>query len=435
MVWRTLCLLLSLCISQLARAQESRLAEAPLRVTICQLESAPDAYDRKLVEVRGRVIYSKFDFEMDSSCRSHGRAIWLDFGGDLLSPAYAPNWNLGPFLAPKPPGKDVRVRGLPVPLVHNALLDQLVNDFRAMRARMPNGRPCGYECLFYDVTATVKARFFSASKGAFGFENCCHLLVIQRVLDVTSKRTTVPAGGEFQCTTDRWQLSDEDRKSLAKIPACSLRANPKGCYPTIARHWGDQIKPSDELRNDRAGWTSSDMTRSYYFGGNFVQLPGGKGAELAPDSVATRTVCRATTPPAPRSDHVLCDFYRQVFPQDKTADLAALASVNAGAETWRTSDLQTVAWAAFENARKEWKLGPATPLKLEKCQHNPMPKDPDGTAPEYGYCIWLSSDQMQELTVTLGKPSYLVKPAGGVERTPWIAREVEFHFCRTVPRS
>ena len=407
--------------------QATPVDEKPIPVTTCQLEADPNSYDRKLVELRGRIIYGKFDFEIDSVCKPHsGVGTWIDFGGDFFSPASAPGWNLGPFLE-KSQGKDVRVRGISIPLVRDARLDKLVNDFRAMRFRMPNGAGCGYQCLFYQVTATVQGRFFSGSKGAFGFNECCHLLVITRVLKVTSRRSTVPAGGEFQCTTDRWVLSDEDRKALAQIPACSLRADSKDCYPIIAKHWGDVVNQAKSFPGSHNSM-SADMTRYYYFGGNFIQPPGGKGAELAPGSVATRTVCRASTPPAPPSDHIVCDFYRQSFPQDHNASLATLASVNAGNDTWRVSDIQQVAWSTFDEARKKWGLE-ASPLTLEKCSHNPIPEDEDGNDQEYGSCIWLSADQMRELTVTLSKPGYLVKSAGSSKRTPWIPTEVRFFLC------
>ena len=56
-------------------------------------------------------------------------------------------------------------------------------------------------------------------------EQCCHLLVIERVTAMSSKRTSVPAGGEYECTSDRWQPTPEELKALSAIPGCSLRAN------------------------------------------------------------------------------------------------------------------------------------------------------------------------------------------------------------------
>jgi hypothetical protein len=100
-------------------------------------------------------------------------------------------------------------------------------------------------------------------------EECCHLLVIERVLRVSSKRTGVPAGGEFQYTSDRWQPSAEELKAFSAIPGCSLRDNFKNCYAVLAKHWGDNIKAEEGL--DYPGpWMSHDMTVSYRFAGGFI---------------------------------------------------------------------------------------------------------------------------------------------------------------------
>jgi hypothetical protein len=39
------------------------------------LETHPSAYDHKLVEVRGRVYFGKFDFVIDSTCKPHGHGL------------------------------------------------------------------------------------------------------------------------------------------------------------------------------------------------------------------------------------------------------------------------------------------------------------------------------------------------------------------------
>jgi len=104
--------------------------------------------------------------------------VWLDIVGDVTSPAQY--WDIGNFL-PKKHGADVQVRGIAVPLVHDTLLYQFVNDVGAIRFRMPNGQDCGSDCLFYEVTATPRGRFFSGVEGGFGMEHCCHLLVVEQV--------------------------------------------------------------------------------------------------------------------------------------------------------------------------------------------------------------------------------------------------------------
>jgi len=182
------------------------------------LESQPNTYDRKLVEVSGRVYFGKSDFIIDATCRPRTQAgVWLDMGGDVTSPAQYRG--IGNFLL-KQRGVGVRVRGITVPVVHDALLDQFVNDVGAPRFRKPNGQDCGPECLFYQVHATLRGMFFSGVKSGFGMNECCHLLVVEKVTNLLSKRTSVPAGGTYQCTSDRWQPTPGELKTLSEIPGC-----------------------------------------------------------------------------------------------------------------------------------------------------------------------------------------------------------------------
>jgi hypothetical protein len=114
----------------------------------------------------------------------------------------------------------------------------------------------------------MRGIFFSGVKGGFGMEQYCHLLVVEKVTSLSSKRTSVPSGGTYQCASDRWRPTPEELKALSEIPGCSLRANFKNCYPVIAKHWGETIKANAGL-GDR-GWISPDMTVYYKFAGGFI---------------------------------------------------------------------------------------------------------------------------------------------------------------------
>jgi hypothetical protein len=314
--------------------------------------------------------------------------------------------------------------------VHDALLDKFVNDVGAMRFRKPNGAGCGSDCLFYDVTATLSGMFFSGTKGGFGMEHCCHLLVIEKVMSVSSKRTGVPAGGEFQCQSDPWHPTPEEWKGFSKIPACSFVGDFNYCYAVLAKHWGDTIKPTG-WGDSGLPWTSHDMTLSYEFEGGFIGGPG-QAEEIKPSSSVTRTVCQATSPPASASDHADCKFYRSFEPEDRKAAMALEEAVNSGSESWRTSDMEKVGWLAYGNAITKWKLALPGPVKLAECQANPMP-DMGGGEQEYGYCVWFSEDDLRQVTVQMLKRLYVKKSAGQIEKLPWIATEVELNLCRTAP--
>ena len=399
---------------------------APIQVTTCQLENHPGAYDRKQVEVRGRIYYSKFDFVIDSDCKDHSQArIWLDLGGDAVAPGEY--WGIFSDL-PKQKGVDVKVRGFSVPLVRDAMLDLFVNDVGATRFRKPNGAGCGWECLFYQVSATVRGRFFSAKRGGFGMENCCHLLVIEKVIRVSSKRNSIPAGGEYQCTSDRWQPTADELKALSAMPECSLREDFKMCSVAFAKHWGDTINVKEGL--DYPGpWMSPDMTLSYKFMGGFIQYPG-QAIEIKPDSYVIREACRTVSPPRPASDHVHCDFHRSGSLEDKDAAIAVQKSVDEGSETWRLSDMTQVAWLAFQQSAPQRGLEPAAPMKSAGCEQGTMAESNQ----PWAQCTWVAGDDLQEVIVDVHKPAYLKDSERNFDRVPWVATGVEANRCRTEPK-
>jgi hypothetical protein len=425
---RVWCLIGFLGAVPAASAENKQSADPPIQVTTCQLETHPRAYDHKLVEIRGRVYFGKFDFVIEGSCKPHSQArVWLDLGGDVQAPGEY--WGIASFL-PKHKGVDVQVKGISIPLVHDALLDKFVNDVGATRFRKPNGDGCGSECLFYDVTATVRGRFFSGTKGGFGMEECCHLLVIEEVLRVSSKRTGVPAGGEFQCTSDRWQPTAEELKAFSAIPGCSLRDDFKNCYAVLAKHWGDNIEPAQGL--DYPGpWMSPDMTVSYKFAGGFIQQTG-QPVEMKPSSSVIREVCRPGSSPRPASDHVYCEFYRSGGLEDTNTTLAQQKSVDGGKEIWRASDMAQVGWLAYEDAIRQWKLAPPGPVALSKCEPWPGAVDGAGNQQQWGYCTWFARDDLQQVTVLLHKIGYLQNSSDRLQKVPWVATGVEANLCHAV---
>ncbi len=422
---RALCLIGLLGAIPAALAQNKQSVDPPIQATTCQLEIHPSAYDHKLVEVRGRVYFGKFDFVIDSSCKPHSQGrVWLDLGGDVQAPGEY--WGVASFL-PKHKGMDVKVRGISIPLVHDALLDKFVNDVGATRFRKPNGDGCGSECLFYEVTATLRGRFFSGTKGGFGMEECCHLLVVEEVLGVSSKRTGVPAGGEFQCVSDRWQPRADELRAFSAIPGCSLRDDFKNCYAVLAKHWADNIKPSEGI--DYPGpWMSPDMMVTYKFTGGFIQEIG-QPIEMKASSSVTREVCRPVSPPKPASHHVHCNFYRSGGLEDTNTTLAQQKTVDAGKEVWRASDMAQVGWSAYEDSVRHWGLATASPVILSKCEPWPAGTDGTGNEQQWGYCTWFARDDLQQVTVQLHKISYLTKSADRLQKAPWVATGVEANVC------
>jgi hypothetical protein len=301
----------------------------------------------------------------------------------------------------------------------------------SIRLQKPNGEGCGSECLFYEVTATVRGVFFSGLKSGFGMEQCCHLLVVERVTSLSSKRTTVPAGGNLYLRNRTLATQSSGIGNASTIPACSLRANFNGCLAIAAEHWSETIKPNSGLENPRA-WISPDMTLYYGFSGGFAQKSG-QTTEMTPSSSFTRQVGRATSPTYLASDHVSCGFYRSFLQADKNVAIALQEKVDAGQETWRASDMAQVAWLAYVEQRKQWNLDAATDAKLSKCEPWATGRDDQGKQQQWGYCTWLTPDDMQEITVQLHKPGYLDKHDGELKEVVWIAQTVKVKLWH--PRS
>lgn len=402
---------------------QARAKEAPVPASVCQLQDRPSLYDRKLVEVRGRVYFGKFDFVIEGACRSHTAArVWLDVGGDVESPYEY--WGVAGYLT-KRKGTDVRVRNVSIPVVHNALLDDFLNDVGAIRFRKPNGDPCGSECLLYEVTATLRGKFFSGTRGGFGMNGCCHLLVIEEATNVSSKRTQVPAGGVFECTSERWDPTPEELRKFSAIPACSLRDDFKKCEAVLAKHWGDIINPRDSV-NYPGPWLSPDMTRSYAFLGSFVQEPG-QPVQMVGHVV--RKSCRAVVLPKPASDHVHCRFYWSLN-LDNVQKI-----VNGGTDARRASDMARVAWLAFQQASKQWSLADIVQVRLSACApFSPPFQGPAGNLQQWGSCTWLAPDDMQEIIVELHKTGDITKPTGPLEDAAWLATHVQANLCRADSR-
>lgn len=400
-------------------------AEAPIAATSCELENHPRLYDEKLVEVRGRVSFGKFGFFLNSDCKPDGGVgVWIDFGGDVVSPYLY--WGIWDYLG-KQKGHDVRVRGMTIPIVRDRLMERFISDVASTRFRKPDGDGCGPECQFYRVTATVRGVFFSGLKGGFGFNQASHGLVIERVMEISSKRTSVPAGGVYECSIDRWQPREVERKELAKVAGCSLRADFHYCEAELAKHWGDSIDAKGGIEFD-GPWVSHDMTKYYVYQGNFIQQLDGSTV-FDPKGLVTRELCRAAQPPLQNSEHVWCEFH-ETTPIDDTAILEAVAE-ESGGEEWRVSDMTRVGWVAFEVAAKEWAVeepGSETLMPVE-CSVVPAGVGEDGRPSQWGYCTWHAKDDFVMITVEMGRKGTAGEPMSDLAKLPWVAEKVTVDTC------
>jgi hypothetical protein len=148
------------------------------KISVCQLKSAPDAYNHKLVEVTGFVSHGFEDFTLfDPKC---GRwpHIWLEYGGTAKSDT---TYCCGPTAGKTRP-QSLVIEHVPVPLVMNDIFKKFDH---AIQPPFKSGQ--------HDATvhATLIGIFFAGErqklrKGkvmfmGYGHMGCCSLLAIQEV--------------------------------------------------------------------------------------------------------------------------------------------------------------------------------------------------------------------------------------------------------------
>jgi hypothetical protein len=153
--------------------------EEPVKVTVCQLQKDPPAYNQKLVEVEAFVTQGFENFSLfDPECNIYP-GIWLEYGGKINSGTIY----LGAGSSDRQRPKELVVQNIAIPLVD----DDLFHRFDE-RIHLKGPRDHG------PVThAKLVGRFFSGRKeiypngesswGGFGHFGCCTLLAIQQVKD------------------------------------------------------------------------------------------------------------------------------------------------------------------------------------------------------------------------------------------------------------
>ena len=192
------------------------LGQEPIKVGVCELETMPQAYDRKLVEVTAFVTHG---FEesgiFDPSCGSRF-SIWVEYGGKVQSgTVYCCGANAG-----RSRPSELNVVEIPIPLVD----DESFRKFDELVHSKPDTL----------VHATVVGRFFagrstgpdSRAMPGYGHMGCCTLLAIQQVLSV-----------------DSWVRDDLDYGLVMD----ELQIGGVGCW---LRHFGYK-KHAEELRKAR----------------------------------------------------------------------------------------------------------------------------------------------------------------------------------------
>ncbi|MFZ3200329.1 MAG: hypothetical protein WA175_04160 [Candidatus Acidiferrales bacterium] len=455
-------------------------------VHYCDIIHNPKAYDGNFLRVRA---YIRLEFETSSiympGC-SHGpdsqgkylTGIWPIFGGDESEAGtYSTANSQGMKKA------DVQINGVSIPLVRDSEYLELRKRLDASRNDRPDGQPCNEygECRFYRVSATLTGYFF-ARKGeadsieGYGHLGCCHLFVIEQVSDVSTGRTKIPAGGEFDCPRQEWDVPPADVARLKISEPCPQGLEDKDCelyeesaFARIAQHWNDVIEPKDGQMDGHAGatygdhdvvwnWTSADLLTRY----ETITRMNAEGPPLGEMDI-TRQACRRKTgkpDPLPSSKAISCERHSRSWTEDEDAAkkydenlaesekresseradeglgdaqksledglkimIEAKHLYSDGDQSWRLGDSEMAAWHALREQLGLWRVAEGPGLHLDKCNDQDFTDSYPASS-----CTWYSADGMREFDVGLLKYKASSKQGVGSE-TPWIVTDVYARIC------
>jgi hypothetical protein len=320
------------------------------------------------------------------------------------------------------PGSAPKVDGKSVLLRRNKSLELFKNRLAAQRIGRPVEDSCYHRaCYLYDVTATITGVFLAAAKdfrsGGYGHLGCCHLLIIQAVDAVDAKRTPVPAGGQFKCSKDVWNLDAATARSLQRrlcnnLKDCQIAATEQ--LAKVAAHWGDTIDPSGGTTfgalEGHPRWESYDFAKAY----SFRYTDSGHASGEITGAEATRSTCQATSPPFPQSVPISCRNLRSDFEVTRQQAKAVVGTPEARWGGWRMGGAEKASRIALEDAARRWGVSLAPGIGLRECSKPSVVR-----GDQFTWCTWSDPNALQTLTVQLTRFGH-VRESRKWETAPWI---------------
>jgi hypothetical protein len=248
---------------------------------------------------------------------------------------------------------------------------------------------------------------------------CCHLLIIQAVDAVDAKRTPVPAGGQFQCTKEVWNLDAATVRSLERRPCHNFRdcqVSVAEQLAKIAAHWGDPIAPSEGTTfgflEGHPRWESLDFTKSYSLLFQYADDAHKSGEIIGAEAV--RGSCRATAPPYPQDVLISCRNLWSDFDVTKEQTNAVVATPESRPGGWRMDIAENASSKALEDATHRWGVKLSPNIAFGECS---KPSVVQGK--QFTWRTWFDLNAMQTLTIQLTRFCYLRKSRKW-ETAPWI---------------
>jgi hypothetical protein len=329
----------------------------------CELMQHPAKYANQTVEVRARVSIGFEDFTLVApNCAGDPPPVWLAFGGDEPTPIMSMVNDLE-----RKPGSVLKVNGRALTLNRTPTLELFERRLTARRLNSPGETACNGSSNLYSVTATITGVFFSDGKyGGYGHMGFNHLLVIQQVSDVVAERTTVPAGGRFTCSTERWNVPLKEARAWK-----TKEQNPTLEIARIIGHWHDSPDLAQGTYSpivNQPAWCSNSLLQSYSFDADKAE--------------ASRTKCTVVEPPYPMTRNIGCKNLRSEFSLDK----------------WAISHVGTAETASqfmLKIAAAKWGVKLVNALKLTSCDSIGLEGD------QISNCGWVDPNAMQAFSIQI----------------------------------
>jgi hypothetical protein len=238
------------------------------------------------------------------------------------------------------------------------------------------------------------------------------------VSDVDARRTPVPAGGRFDCSTDTWNIGAADAEKIAATKGkcegySDCRRAELNKIAAVAEHWDDHITFGENdflIQFPDLVWRSPDLLTTYTLKTVFEDSAHQSGRITA--MTASRTVCKAAAPPLPQSTPIGCRKLNSEFAV--TSKAAGINEAKLKGDEWRMGNAQQAANNSLKEASAGWGISSLPSLSFDGCE-KPMLVERD----RFSWCHWSDPEGMQSLSVEVTKFG-VMRHGLRWETVPWV---------------
>lgn len=210
-----------------------------------------------------------------------------------------------------------------------------------------------------------------------------------------------------------FSATSDSRRPCSDLVDCQLGIAEQEAR--ITQHWGDTIDPKEAAQSVLIGWyrwNSADLLRTYQL--NVIHQDTEHESGPITRAIATRTSCKATTPPYSQQTPIACRNLRSDFPVAEDAARKIQKDTKLGNDPWRLGSQEAAGRRVLADAAKQWGVELAPNRKFVGCE-KPMTVHGD----QFSWCSWTDLNAMQELSVQVTRFGYL-RGFRSWDTVPWI---------------